>query len=96
MEIKQKVEVEKVVDIQCDICGKSCTTVEVCGNIEFATLSAKWGYDTRKDLKEHECHMCEDCFDKIKDFIENQLKGKIREYECCWYNGERLDETTKE
>lgn len=82
MEIKLKTSAEKVIGHFCDVCGKSCYRSEFEDRMhsdEYATLSATWGYWSDKDLTWHECHMCEFCFDKVKSFIETELKGKVRE-----------------
>lgn len=53
--------------IICDVCGKDC--FGGCDN-EFATVKATWGYDSEKDLIQHNFHLCEGCFDKAVDFLE--------------------------
>lgn len=75
MEIKKLESVLVVTSIQCDICGQSCEKGD-CG-AESARLEAEWGYDSNKDLEYHCCDMCENCYDKVRDFIENTLKGKV-------------------
>lgn len=90
MEVRKEVLVERAVDIVCDVCGKSCT--ESLGGPEYATLKAHWGYESNKDLEEHECHLCEGCYDKVKDFIEQTLNGKVYVYEYHIGSGERLGE----
>lgn len=55
-------KVERVEDVICDVCGRSCKTK--CG-YEFALLKAEWGYESRKDTEYHECHICESCYDKL-------------------------------
>lgn len=74
---KEQVMREVVVDITCDICGKSCK--KECG-FEYASLESVdgWGYDSRKDGEVHEADICEECYDKIREYIEKVLKGKIR------------------
>ena len=58
-------------DILCDKCGKSCRDDEG-RNFEYATITACWGYGSRKDFEEHEAHVCESCYDAfgIKPKIE--------------------------
>ena len=41
---------KKLDEVLCDICGKSCK--KTCDN-EFASLTATWGYDSKKDLLRH-------------------------------------------
>lgn len=69
-EIKNK-EVEIITDIICDCCGKSCKTDEykldngdVAYNFEYMTLSAEWGFGSKKDLEKWKAQICEDCVDK--------------------------------
>jgi hypothetical protein len=82
MERREKREVEVTVGYTCDICHRSCAgdrNNPGDGDEEFAVLSAQWGYWSRdKDMTWHECHMCEDCFEKVKHFIEQELKGTVR------------------
>lgn len=62
--------------MNCDICGQACKKESYC-DYEYALLNAAWGYDSNKDLEEHRCIMCEDCYDKVRAFIEKTLGGKI-------------------
>jgi ribosomal-protein-alanine N-acetyltransferase len=58
--------VEKLKDIRCNKCGQSCKQEH---NFEYATLDARWGYDTKRDNEFHEAHLCESCWEEIvKDF----------------------------
>lgn len=61
-----------VVDIVCDICGKS-TRNKFVMTYEYATLYANWGYWSRKDDTKWEYYFCEKCSDKIFEFIKPQL-----------------------
>lgn len=65
MEITKKVEelVDKVVDVICDRCGKTCKD-EINLNFEFAEVKAMWGYGSNKDLERHKIHLCEPCYDE--------------------------------
>ena len=65
-------------DVICDICGTSCKKEpDESGSIECATLHTRWGYfSNQKDMEEHTCHMCEECYEKVKGFIE-ALGGKV-------------------
>jgi len=60
MKIKEKVEIETVTDVQCDLC--LCSTRVTSGGLEFATLQAQWGYGTKHDGERYELHLCEECF----------------------------------
>ena len=83
MEIKetQKVDVEVVVDIVCDCCGKSCNVLadvakiwpDHVGTKEFSymTLKANWGYfSDDKDLTKWSAQVCEKCIDEKFGFIK--------------------------
>jgi hypothetical protein len=97
VEIKKKVEIEKVVGYICDVCGISCRgdmpgegpNEDGEGCHEWATLSATWGYFSKKDTQCSECHMCESCFDKVQGFIE-QLGGKIRTWQYDMLTGHKI------
>lgn len=60
MKITEKVEIETVTDVMCDVC--LCSTQVTSGALEFATLQAHWGYGTKHDGERYELHLCEDCF----------------------------------
>lgn len=57
----------KLDQVFCDICGESCSKEY---NNECASLSATWGYESKKDLVRHNIDLCEDCFDKTIDFLK--------------------------
>ena len=71
--IKEREELE---DIICDICGKSCRD-KYDMNYEFSELSASWGYGSHRDTEQWNVEFCEDCSNKIKEFIES-LGGKLK------------------
>lgn len=56
-------------DIRCDICKVSCKSS--IGDYEHATISAQWGYCSRKDGEEYHIDICENCFDKVIQFVES-------------------------
>lgn len=60
MKISEKVEVETVTNVVCDVCQLS-TRVEN-GGLQYATLHAHWGYGTKHDGKRYEFQLCERCF----------------------------------
>ncbi len=67
----------EITDIICDLCGKSCWKGDPNnrkdGGFEYAELLARWGYySDNKDTDKWECHICEDCCDKLP------FKNKIR------------------
>ena len=55
MEIQQTKQVEVVADVLCDVCNQST-------QLEFATLSANWGYGSKHDGERYELQLCEKCF----------------------------------
>lgn len=68
-------EIEELEDLICDICGKSCRD-HLDMNYEFSTLSASWGYGSSKDTTQWHGDFCENCSNKIKEFIES-LNGEL-------------------
>lgn len=78
MEIKEKITSEEVTGYICDICNKSCNESGYdFESHEWAELKATWGYFSNKDLQIHQCHMCEQCYDLVANFIKS-IGGKIR------------------
>lgn len=74
--------------ITCDICKGSCaykfSDTDIVEN-EYATLQARWGFLSNKDLEKHKCVMCESCYDQLVYLIENILHGKVNiEYYGPW------------
>ncbi len=83
MEIREKRLADEIVGYTCDICGLACFKVDGpmhMDSSEYATLWAEWGYwsEGNKNGAVHECHMCEGCYEKVRTFIERELKGKVR------------------
>ena len=82
MELREERLADEVVGYICDICGKPCFMEDGpnrSASTEHATLRAEWGFwSTNKDGTVHECHMCEGCFERVREFIEGELKGKVR------------------
>ena len=70
MRIKETktITTEVLVDVQCDVCGKSCKKADNHffnyreTEYEFATLDADWGYYSDSDGKSWRIDLCEDCF----------------------------------
>lgn len=69
-------ETEEVTDVLCDMCGKSCRD-DMDMNYEGSHLSASWGYCSRKDDTFWDYDFCEDCSDKIMEFIEKCKGSKL-------------------
>lgn len=65
----------KLVDITCDVCGGSCRD-KLDMNFELVTVSGNWGYGSLKDGTSWKCEICEDCADKVRQFIES-IGGKV-------------------
>ena len=55
MEVKQLQQVKVITDVVCDVCNQSTT-------LEFATLSAHWGYGSTYDGERYELQLCKKCF----------------------------------
>lgn len=69
-----------LVDICCDVCGTSCKNVHARdydddqelhedGDFEYGTVSATWGYFSRKDGESYSATLCETCFDDVVKHI---------------------------
>lgn len=54
-------------EVICDSCKNSCKKEF---DFEYATLNAHWGYGSKKDGDVYQIDLCEDCFDKISDFLK--------------------------
>lgn len=75
MEVHKITTTQQVVGHICDMCSRECP------HNEYAILTAEWGYySNNKDLTTNESHLCENCFDKVKDFIDSQ-GGRVRTLE---------------
>lgn len=59
MQVKAVVPTEQVVDVRCDVCGESSKKAE---QMNYATLSANWGYGSRHDGERYQVDLCESCF----------------------------------
>lgn len=79
MEIRKKIEQLKVTGYICDVCGNSCNASKDkrYESHEYATLFGHWGYDSKRDGDVFECHLCEECYDRVVEFIES-IGGKVR------------------
>jgi hypothetical protein len=69
----KKVLKNELEDIICDVCSKSCLDerfpeIELA---EFATIEANWGYLSKKDGERFNWEICEECFDKIKAYMDS-------------------------
>lgn len=76
-------EVQTLIGHRCDICGREMLDPSVVGTADLndicdhAKLEANWGYFSNKDRQVHTCDMCEECYDKVREYIEVSLGGKI-------------------
>ena len=76
MKVIDKVEVDTVTDVVCDVC--LCSTRVENGGLEFTTLSAQWGHGTRHDGEQYELHLCEGCFFKaLTDIKGNRRRENL-------------------
>ena len=71
MEIRKLVSKEERVGYQCDVCAARDE------NGTYATLGGIFGYYSDKDQETHLCHLCERCYDKVREFVEVTLGGKV-------------------
>ena len=84
MEVKeiQNKNIEKIVDVICDCCGKSCRVYtyvidnpvrhdhgETHHVFEFMKLQSSWGYYSGKDTEKWSAQVCEKCVDEKFKFI---------------------------
>ncbi len=88
MEIRTPKQELKVTGYICDICNKSCNASQdgryECH--EHALLHANWGYHSNnRDGETHECHMCQDCYERVWEFIET-LGGKVRVFDEMFFD----------
>lgn len=76
MKVIEKVEVDTVTDVVCDVC--LCSTKVDQGGLEFATLSAQCGYGTQHDGERYELHLCEGCFfNALTDIKGNRRRENL-------------------
>lgn len=80
MRVNKTIQVQEntLVDLLCDVCGKSCRH-DVCFKhpdygFEFATIKAKWGYFSDSDGKSYKIEICEDCFYDMLAYFKLRCK----------------------
>ncbi len=72
MKVTEKVEVDAVTDVVCDVC---LTSTRVMGDgLEFATLQAHWGYGAQHDGERYEFHLCESCFFSTLGYFKQERR----------------------
>ena len=69
MKIFKSKKVQIVDEVVCDVCGESCKDLNF-GN-EHATLTADWGYASKKDGERYSVDLCEKCFEKTVQFLQS-------------------------
>lgn len=74
MEERSRLE---VVEVLCDICGRSCGAPDGL-IVEYASLTVNWGYHSQKDHERHEIDICEPCYDQLP-FVK---AGQVRIYDA--------------
>ena len=67
MDIKEVRLTEVISDVLCDICDQST-------KLEFATLSADWGYFSQSDGERYKLQLCEKCFFNTLDILKKQRR----------------------
>ena len=75
MKTYKKIQVKKEDKVYCDRCDSLCTD-ENFGS-EYATLEAAWGYSSKSDGKKFDIQLCEECFYKVLDWINNKGKPEV-------------------
>ena len=70
MEIKQLQQVKVITDVVCDVCNQST-------ELEFATLSAHWGYGSTHDGERYELQLCKKCFFLCTGDIKKRAKRYV-------------------
>ena len=80
MGIRGAKQVQTVVGFVCDVCRQPCHQEEGYHTTEYGILRAEWGYWSSKDQTAEECHLCETCFGRVRDFIVS-LGGNVRQRE---------------
>ena len=62
--------VQEIDDVNCDVCGKSATTMNM--GPSWAELSACWGYGSIHDGYKYDIDICENCFVDVINFIKEK------------------------
>jgi hypothetical protein len=75
MLVKEIVPTEQVVDILCDVCGRSTKTN--FGTNQYGSLSADFGYGSRHDGERYQVHLCEMCFFGTLATMREMHRGNI-------------------
>ena len=70
MEIKQLQQAEVMTDVVCDVCNQST-------KLQFAALSAYWGYGSTHDRERYELQLCEKCFFYALETLKKQRRDTI-------------------
>lgn len=74
MFVNKLASVSVISQVVCDGCSASCGDRESAGfvDFEFATLSANWGYSSRRDGESCLLHLCENCFDIVVQALDRR------------------------
>ena len=71
----------------CDVCGKKCIAKGYENNdnwkecaIEYIVMHGIWGYCSNRDQETHECIICDECYETIRNFIKS-IGGNVRIYQ---------------
>lgn len=72
MKITGSIQVESVIDVQCDVCGVSTQTQ--AGGLQYGTLQAHWGFGAKHDGQRYEVHLCESCFFGSLAYIKQERR----------------------
>lgn len=64
--------IQEIDDVNCDVCGKSATTMNM--GPSWAELGACWGYGSIHDGYKYDIDICENCFIDVINFIKEQRR----------------------
>jgi hypothetical protein len=82
--------IQEIDDVNCDICGKSATTMNI--GPAWAELGACWGYGSIHDGYKYDIDICENCFVDVINFIKEKRRKVLGPFNYP-YNKDPLDGT---
>jgi len=79
---------KKIPNIKCNVCHKKINKEQIIDK-DFIEIKQYWGYFTSRDQQFLHCIICEECWDRIEEYIET-LGGKVDKYRYDMLSGEIL------
>lgn len=64
---KIEIEIEKLLSITCNMCGKTYTYKDGYFEHDITTVNVQFGYGSKFDTENWEFDLCDDCLEKIVD-----------------------------